>query len=192
MPRRSNPNPPPCSFAGCSEPSKIRGVCRRHYYVLYSRRDMSTLTPANLPMSIPDRILNFTVRDEATGCLLWTGALTAEGYGTYGPDRAHRFSYEHHKGPIPDGMNVCHRCDRPGCIEPEHLFLGSHGDNVADKCAKGRHPVGQDAPGAKLVTAQVVAIRSDPRTPTEIANDNHVSPATVRDIKSRRTWRHIL
>jgi hypothetical protein len=79
-------------------------------------------------------------------CWLWTASTTGNGYGQFSPTchppktgYAHRFSYELHYGPIPAGMLVCHTCDNPRCVNPKHLFLGTHQDNATDMKQKGRH-----------------------------------------------------
>ena len=80
--------------------------------------------------------------DTKTGCWLWSGYLQSTGYGQLRLDGkmklAHRMSWIVFRGDIPDGMCVCHKCDTPRCVNPEHLFLGSHLDNTADAYAKGR------------------------------------------------------
>ena len=92
---------------------------------------------------IKDRLLS---RYKVCGdCWIYTGQKTRDGYGVIGIGRtkqlrAHRVSYELHIGPIPAGMLVCHRCDTPLCIRPEHLFLGTPKDNTQDMLLKGRRP----------------------------------------------------
>lgn len=77
------------------------------------------------------------------GCWEWTGGLfQGTGYGQFWHLQkkisAHRFSYEHFVGPIPSNMIVCHSCDKPQCINPRHLFLGTNKDNTQDMMRKGR------------------------------------------------------
>lgn len=80
--------------------------------------------------------------DTSGDCLVWTGAKTPKGYGvlTLNGRRwyAHRLSYTLTNGPIPDGLFVCHRCDHPPCVRPDHLFLGTMQENFADMRRKGR------------------------------------------------------
>jgi hypothetical protein len=84
-------------------------------------------------------------KDEKTGCLVWTGAKTFNGYGTFYINgkmcRAHRVIWEHENGPIPDGRNVLHDCpcgDNPACVNIDHLWLGTQSDNINDMIIKDR------------------------------------------------------
>lgn len=85
-----------------------------------------------------------TMPEPNSGCLLWTGPANGLGYGrihVVGTRRragAHRVAFEVVHGPVPQGMEVCHRCDTPSCVNVDHLFLGTHRDNMADMAAKGR------------------------------------------------------
>jgi hypothetical protein len=106
---------------------------------------------------------------------------------------AHRVSWELHHGEIPDGMQVCHKCDTPSCVNPDHLFLGTPQENHADMRRKGRSvpPRGERNGHAILTEAQVRAIRQDPRTARRIAPEYGVKEWTIHGVKSRRTWAHI-
>lgn len=136
-------------------------------------------------------------------CWLWTGQRI-HGYGRLrlrtpeGRDRyipAHRVSWELANGPIPPGLRVLHRCDVPACVRPEHLFLGTPTDNVADMVAKGRQQRGDHAALAKLTAAQVLEIRrlvaSREATQAELARRYGVKPGTISSVVLRTTWRHL-
>jgi hypothetical protein len=99
------------------------------------------------------------------GCWEWCGYRGPQGYGQIGneagrPESAHRVSYRLRVGPIPPGVFVCHRCDNPPCVNPDHLFLGTPGDNVRDMLSKGREARGFDLPHTRLTETQVREIRA--------------------------------
>ncbi len=82
------------------------------------------------------------VPEPNTGCWLWSGTVLTNGYAQFWASGkglyAHRFAYERHIGEIPAGLFVCHHCDTPLCVNPSHLFVGTHTENMRDSVAKGR------------------------------------------------------
>lgn len=135
-----------------------------------------------------------TTPEPNTGCLLWTGA-TSLGYGTITvkgqKHSAHRLSYELNVGQIPSGMFICHKCDTPQCVNPDHLFAGTHRDNMRDCVAKKRTASGVNHSQSKLTEIQVKEIAEDRSHPENISKKYGVCLTTVRSIKSGKTWKHV-
>lgn len=131
-------------------------------------------------------------------CWLWISGTDSHGYGKIqyqcSSHKAHRLAYQIYVGNIPDGLHVLHRCDNPRCVNPDHLFIGSHADNMKDKTTKGRahgaHP-GSDHHKAKLTDCDVLKIRSDPRCNRLISEEYGICRQQVGDIKHRKYWSHI-
>lgn len=162
--------------------------------------------------------------DEATGCWLWTASTVPSPRGpgfergqfsiAGKPILAHRASYLMFKGEIPEGLEVCHRCDVPRCVNPDHLFVGTRSDNMQDMLAKGRsnaqrNPGGARAAGvkgglmntwakgerhgrAKLTAEDVTAIRTligERRRLVDIAAQFGVHVETIGRIKRGELWK---
>lgn len=133
----------------------------------------------------------------AGGCWEWRGCCTSAGYGYWSRGgesfAAHRLSYELFKGPIGTGLCVCHECDNPTCVNPEHLWLGTHRANSLDMYAKGRNNQarGGAAGNAKLTEGQVRSIRAMKLSATETAALFGVSTNTVYQIRQYKSWIHV-
>lgn len=133
----------------------------------------------------------------STSCIEWTAYRNKKGYGVirvnYQTKLAHRVSYEAHIGPIPEGMQVLHRCDNPPCINPEHFFLGNNDDNVQDSVGKGRRrgAPGQANAACRLTPEQVLKIREDSRIQRVIADEYGVARSLIGAIKNREIWQHL-
>lgn len=152
-----------------------------------------------------ERFLKFTVADGE--CIVWIASKSRGGYGQFNAGKvgdrkviakAHRFAWIAQNGPIPPGQCICHRCDNPSCVNPDHLFLGSHGDNNRDMFSKGRGYIldGSHIRGArnrrtKLTEDQVAEIRrraAEGEMGKVIAERFGVTPANVSSILCGKTW----
>jgi hypothetical protein len=102
---------------------------------------------------------------------------------------AHRLSWFFHNGEIPEGLHVLHRCDVKSCVNPSHLFLGTHGDNMRDMVAKGRNPKGVGPFSVKLTADGVRFIRRSKLKQKELAKMFGVAQNTISEIQLRKTWK---
>jgi hypothetical protein len=143
---------------------------------------------------------------KSDGCWLWTGHGGSHGYGrinhAFGRDTAigaHRYSWVLHKGPIPDGMLVCHHCDNRLCVNPDHLFLGTTFDNNRDMTEKGRRrsnpPKGDASVVAKLSASDVREIRTrrgKGEAVMALAREFGVCESAIRQVVNRQRWGHLV
>lgn len=152
---------------------------------------------------------NFTV-DTETGCWIWTGRKRCGDYGSLylnGKDHlAHRYSWKLFRSEIPKGICVCHHCDNPPCVNPDHLFLGTHKENMEDRNRKQRCCQGERRSKLQLKTAlkgekvhcsklkkedvlEILRLRTEDRLKIqEIANRYNVSHPTVQGILTGKYW----
>jgi hypothetical protein len=160
------------------------------------------------PIPLRERFERFLPADRtACSCWEWQGARSPKGYGAINDGngrarRAHRIAWEiysHWNNPIPPGLQVCHHCDSPACVNPAHLFVGTPADNTADMIEKGRQliPVvkGESHGGSRLVENQVLEIRrlysTGGFTQQQLGNLFGVTRSAISLIVRHKKWTHL-
>lgn len=130
---------------------------------------------------------------QPTPCRLWQGYADRHGYGRrHDGERVHRWVWRLAHGAISPGVGVLHRCDNPPCYRLDHLFVGTHTDNMRDMAAKGRSGgTPPRPPQTKLTEDQVRYVRSSPLTRRELAAELGVSMSNIKMIRTGKTWRAV-
>lgn len=133
-------------------------------------------------------------------CWLWVGKVSNKGYGVVHIGQkvasAHRVSYEIEKGLISEGLEIRHTCDTPLCVNPDHLLIGTHADNMHDMVERNRSKRGEAQRVAKLTEAQVIAIRLEYKetkpTYSILAEKYNVSISAILAVVRGLSWKHLL
>lgn len=184
-----------------------KGVIPDNMIVEHSCKNKSCINPSHLilvaVLTTDERFLSKIDKTPGLGigdCWDWLGCLFDDGYGAFVPEhgktvRAHRYAYELFKGAIPKGMQILHSCDRPICLNPDHLSTGTNFDNMQDMISKTRGMHGEKCHLAKLTADDVIKIRELLKerimTQVAIARLYNVTPASISDIKKGKSWKHI-
>lgn len=135
--------------------------------------------------------------EQSGDCWLWDGHINDKGYGVFcmngRKESAHRAAWLLLRGPIHDGLHVLHRCDVRNCVNPDHLWLGTHRDNMRDMSAKGRGGTtrGESTPWAVLDEAKVRSILESAESGRALARKYGVSNSTVYAVRQGKTWKDI-
>lgn len=146
--------------------------------------------------AVRDKLESFSIPVPMCGCRVWLGSLDTIGYGHLRVggvlQKAHRVAWSDYSGqPVPEGMHVLHSCDVRSCVEPTHLRLGTHQENMNDKVRRGRQSKGTTSGRNSLNDNKVRRIREEGRSVKYWAVLFGVSERTVQEVVAGKSWRHV-
>lgn len=178
-------------------------ICKHCYKTFMFRSNRSkrakglfcSIDCANYRGTLQERFDKYIGLKQQNGCILWNGFLDNKGYACLGNIKAYRLSYELFRGAFNKSLFVCHKCDNPQCINPNHLFLGTHQENMDDMKIKGRGHLGEKHGMAKLTNEEVLEMRKmfecGNISMRKLGRLFGVAYATARNIIKRKYWKHI-
>jgi len=186
-----------CFVKDCDKKHSAKGLCIKHYTrMLRTGTTDKLLRSGTETRPLKERFDEKIEIVTESGCWIWTAGADDLGYGRIGvkgsTKLAHRVGWELYKGKIPDGKNLCHRCDVPACVNPDHLFIGTQADNMMDMGAKGRgnHVHGERNGKTKITekTAREILLLKGKMRHKDISEKYNISINTVRGILRRVRW----
>lgn len=192
-----------CSFVGCNKEVHSCGLCGAHYSQKRLGKELRPLQLQHHGLTEIERFKKWYA-EQPNGCWLWLGTRAKirnqDWHGRWRSSSgtievSSRAAWRLMRGEVPKGICVLHRCDNPLCVNPDHLFLGSMADNVADMWDKGRARQGisrGEAHGcSKLTDALVREIKASKESGPKIAKRLNISTSTLYDVRNGKIWRHV-
>lgn len=172
-----------------------RKKTNREWYL--KNRVLTPRPPAEV--SLENRFLKYHQPTNKDKCWEWFGSKQPNGYGQLSFCKnsrvkvhyAHRLSYEHYRGPVPEGYHVCHHCDNPSCVNPHHLFLGTDADNHTDKVSKDRQVKGEQHGGSKYSEDFIQMLKYSTRSGYSLGKEYNIDPSYIYGIRKGKYWKHI-
>ena len=179
--------------------TRICPICDKSFEDLVSQIGVYCSRDCADKAKVQDIATRFWTKVDKSGeCWFWSAGVGTDGYAKFWYNgtstHASRAAYELTFGPIPDGLQVCHHCDTPRCVRPEHLFLGTNFDNAQDMVEKHRSAIGVRHPNAKLTEQSVIEIRRRYDAGiriSELMQSFGLSHGGIYAVVHHVTWRHI-
>lgn len=197
--RVGRPKPRPCSIEGCEKRARCQELCDMHYTRMRRHGDPTAIMNADRTLNIAERLEHAGWTVTASGCWEFNGSRR-HGYGQIAlagkrNEIASRAAYMAWVGPIEAGLFVCHRCDNPPCINPAHLFLGSHDENVQDCVSKSRNVHGVRQWKSKLTDEDARGVRETYATglytQRQVGEMFGIVQTTVSAVITGKHWKHV-
>lgn len=188
-----------CSINGCERGARSRGYCSTHLSRLYKHGDpLKVLPRSGTPKMTPERFwAKVAITANPDRCWEWQGCLKSTGYGVVSRNdvqwQAHRLAWFYVKG-YDSPLWLLHRCDNPKCVNPNHLYEGTHAQNTRDAVERARYLRSEKHPQAKLTDERVREVKvllRDGKQPAEVSRVTGVKRERVQSIKDGRNWRYV-